>query len=76
MEVSTVTTKGQVVIPAKLRKKYGIKIGTKIQFWEENGEIKLIPVTEEIIDKNVGILKTRGRLLAKLKEEKKRERKL
>lgn len=37
MEVSVVTTKGQVVIPAKLRKKYGIEVGTKIQFADENG---------------------------------------
>jgi len=28
-EVSTVTTKGQLVIPAKLRRKYSIKEGTK-----------------------------------------------
>jgi AbrB family looped-hinge helix DNA binding protein len=76
MEISAVTTKGQIVIPARLRRKYGIKIGTKIQFREEDGEIKLFPITEEIIDKNVGFLGTKGKLLAKLKEEKEREKKL
>ncbi len=74
MEVSVVTTKGQVVIPAKLRKKYGIKIGTRIQFEEENGEITMLPLTEETVDKNIGFLGTKGKLLRKLMEEKKAER--
>lgn len=76
MDTSVVTTKGQVVIPAKLRKKYGIKIGTKIQFEEENGEIIMLPLTEETIDKNIGFLGTKGKLLKKLLEEKRSEREL
>ncbi|GBD92294.1 spoVT / AbrB like domain protein [bacterium BMS3Abin04] len=76
MEVSVVTTKGQVVIPAKLRRKYGIKIGTKIRFEEENGEIIMLPLTEETIDKNIGFLGTKGKLLQKLMAEKKVESKL
>ncbi len=76
MQVTAVTTKGQVVIPARIRRKYGIKVGTKIEFIEENGEIKLFPLTEEIIDKNIGFLGTKGKLLRKLKEEKETERKL
>ncbi len=76
MEVSVVTTKGQVVIPAKIRRKYGIKIGTKIQFEEENGEIIMLPLTEETIDKNIGFLGTKGELLRKLMAEKKVEREL
>ncbi len=76
MEVSVVTTKGQVVIPAKLRRKYGIKIGTKIQFEEKNGEIVMLALTEETIDKNIGFLATKGKLLQKLMLEKKIEREL
>lgn len=76
METSTVTIKGQIVIPAKLRRKYGIKNGTRIHFYEKNGEIIIIPVTAEIIKKNAGFLATKGKLLKALMEEKKRERKL
>ncbi len=76
MEVSVVTTKGQVVIPARLRRKYGIKIGTKIRFEEKDGEIIMLPLTEEIIDKNIGFLGTQGKLLKKLMTEKKAESKL
>ena len=59
METSVVTSKGQVVIPSKLRRKYGIKNGTRVHFYEVNGEIRLVPVTPELIDKNIGLLGTR-----------------
>jgi len=32
METSRVSTKGQIVIPSRLRKKYGFKIGEKVTF--------------------------------------------
>lgn len=70
------TSKGQVVIPSKIRKKFGIKIGTKIHFSDEGKVIKIIPVTKEIIDQNAGILETKGKLLRALMKEKKREREL
>ena len=76
METSIVTSKGQVVIPSKLRRKYGIKNGTRIHFYEVNGEMRIVPVTPELIDKNIGLLGTKGRLMRALQEEKKRERKL
>jgi len=76
METSTVTIKGQIVIPAKLRRKYGIKNGTRIHFYEKNGEIIIVPVTAEIIKKNAGFLGTKGKLLKALMEEKKLEHKL
>ena len=76
MDVAVVTTKGQVVIPAKFRKKFGIKIGTKIQFIEEKGEIKIFPITEEAIDNNIGFLGTKGALLKSFMNEKKIEREL
>ena len=76
MEVGYVTSKGQLVIPSKLRKKFGIKPGTRVNFLEENDGIKIIPVTPEIIDANKGFLGTGGKLLKALMEEKKKEREL
>ena len=46
MENSVVTTKGQVVIPSKIRKKFGIKPGTLIQFYEKGDEITIVPVNK------------------------------
>lgn len=76
METGYVTTKGQLVIPSKMRRKYGIKPGTRINFFEEKDGIKIIPVTPEIIDTNKGFLGTGGKLLKALMEEKKKEREL
>ena len=76
METSIVTVKGQVVIPSRIRKKFGIKIGTRIHFLDEGKEIKMIPITPEMIESNFGFLGTKGKLLKALMEEKKREREL
>ncbi|MBI2429329.1 MAG: AbrB/MazE/SpoVT family DNA-binding domain-containing protein [Ignavibacteriales bacterium] len=76
MDTSIVTTKGQVVIPSKLRRRFGIKNGTRIHFYEKEGEIRLIPLTHELVDSNIGFLETKGKLLKILAEEKKKEREL
>ena len=54
---SYVTSKGQLVIPAKLRRKYNIKEGTRVNFIEENGQIILQPVTREYIRSFRGVFK-------------------
>lgn len=74
MDASVVTIKGQVVIPSKLRRKYGIKSGTLIHFYEKEGEIRMAPLTHSIIDSNFGFLRTKGRLKEALFKEKKWER--
>ncbi len=38
-----VSSKGQIVIPADVREKYGIETGTELEIEEEEGIIKLIP---------------------------------
>ncbi|MCX5803909.1 MAG: AbrB/MazE/SpoVT family DNA-binding domain-containing protein [Proteobacteria bacterium] len=76
MDKTIVTTKGQVVIPSKLRRKLGIKQGTQVTFFERDGEIVIKPITDEYIKKMAGITGTKGKLLKALKEEKARERKL
>ncbi len=55
METSLMTTKGQVVVPARLRKKYGIQPGKKIAFFEENGCIVLKPMDESFFSKYAGM---------------------
>ena len=76
MEAGFVTSKGQLVIPSKMRRKFGIKPGTRVNFFEEEDGIKIIPVTPEVIDANKGFLGTGGKLLKALMEEKKKEREL
>ncbi|MBI5559054.1 MAG: AbrB/MazE/SpoVT family DNA-binding domain-containing protein [Deltaproteobacteria bacterium] len=42
--ISTVTTKGQVTIPATIRKKYGIHPNDRVDFLIEGHRIILVPV--------------------------------
>ena len=42
-QIATVSSKGQVVIPASLRKKYRIKAGTHVSVGERDGQITLTP---------------------------------
>ena len=76
METGYVTSKGQLVIPSKMRRKFGIKPGTRVNFIEEKDGIKIIPVTADLIEANKGFLGTKGKLLKTLMEEKKKEREL
>lgn len=46
IETSIMSTKGQVIIPARLRKKYGLTKGKKVIFLEEQGFIKVMPPTD------------------------------
>ncbi|MDD5614576.1 MAG: AbrB/MazE/SpoVT family DNA-binding domain-containing protein [Candidatus Methanoperedens sp.] len=46
METSKVSIKGQIVIPSRLRKKYGFKTGEKVTFIEEDKYIIIKPKTK------------------------------
>ncbi len=71
---TTITKKGQIVIPAKLRKKYDITAGTTIRVDDEDGKIVLTPVTSDYIGELRGITKGSGALRV-LEQEREKERK-
>lgn len=71
---ATFTSKGQVVVPAELRRKHGIQAGTRVKFIEDQfGRIVLQPITEEYIDRVMGCLRGGTDLVASLKAERRRE---
>jgi len=76
IETSVVTTKGQLVIPARLRRRFGIKKGTLVTFTEDDGRIIVQPVTREFIRGLRGSLKGEPSALEILLAERKRERQL
>lgn len=76
MDRSVVTVKGQVVIPSRLRRRFGIKKGTQVYLYERDGEIVIKPITDEYIQKMAGMAGTKGKLLKALMEEKAKEREL
>ena len=65
------TVKGQIVIPATLRRKYGIKTGTKIIVTDIGDAIVLKPVTEQYLRNLQGSLKGKGGLKALIEERRK-----
>ena len=76
MDKAVVTVKGQVVIPSKLRRRFGIKKGTQVYLYEREGEIVIKPITDEYLQKMAGMAGTKGKLLKALMEEKAKEREL
>ena len=62
------TVKGQIVIPAELRRKYHIKAGTRINVIDTGEAILLKPVTEESLKRLQGRLKGKGVLKSLLAE--------
>ncbi|RPI73636.1 MAG: AbrB/MazE/SpoVT family DNA-binding domain-containing protein [Desulfobacteraceae bacterium] len=67
---SKVTSKGQVVIPKRLREKYGIRSLTAIRWIEKDQGILMVPESEDPIKAVRGMLKGSGILQAYLKEKK------
>ena len=71
------TVKDQIVIPSKVRRKLGMKEGTRIQVDvdEQAHKIVLTPITRDYIQSLRGKYKGKG-LLKALAAEKKREKEL
>lgn len=76
METSVVTQKGQVVIPVKIRRRFDIKLGTKIAFLEDNGKIIIQPLDKNYFKSLSGALGLKGKMLESLLEDKKKEKEL
>jgi AbrB family looped-hinge helix DNA binding protein len=74
MESAYVTTKGQLVIPARIRRKLGIKPGTKVCFVERGGEIIFQPVTKEYIRSVCGMLKSHTSVTQELLTDRKKDK--
>ncbi len=71
---ATFTSKGQLVVPAELRRKHGIEAGTRVKFLEDAfGRIVLQPITEEYVDRIMGCLADGPDLLAAWEKEHRKE---
>jgi AbrB family looped-hinge helix DNA binding protein len=65
--------KGWVVIPAILRKKYGLKPGARLQFVDYGGMFALIPAVDDPVGAAAGMLKGGDSLTEALLAEHRRE---
>jgi AbrB family looped-hinge helix DNA binding protein len=68
-QITTVSTKGQFVIPAEIREMLGIGPGTRIAVTLQGTRIILEPVSEKLVDDTRGIFADGPSLAAALKRE-------
>jgi AbrB family looped-hinge helix DNA binding protein len=67
---ATFTSKGQLVVPAELRRKHGIQAGTRVQFLEDQfGRMVLQPLTEQYLERLQGCLANGPDLVADWEKE-------
>ena len=57
METAITTAKGQILIPRKIRTRYGITSGVKVAFIETKDGLMIKPMDHAYFDSFVGILK-------------------
>jgi len=74
MTTTIVTSKGQIVIPSKIRQRLNIKEGTKLYIEERDDEVVLRTVTPAYFEKMAGVLTTRGKLSKSLLSERAKDR--
>lgn len=74
METSVLTSKGQLLIPKRLRNKYGIKSGVKVAFIETEEGLVLKAMDHGYFEQFAGILKDSAPSLSELKAWKQDEK--
>jgi AbrB family looped-hinge helix DNA binding protein len=70
---TTVTTRGQTVVPAEIRRRYGIEEGSRLEWLDDGRTIRVIPVPADPIKALRGSAKGEG-LYDRLMEARARER--
>jgi AbrB family looped-hinge helix DNA binding protein len=66
--------KGWLVIPAELRKKYGLKPGAQVSVVDYGGVLAIVPVFRDPIRQGAGMLKNKDSLTQAIVEEHRQER--
>lgn len=69
MTIHSISNKGWVVIPAELRKKYGLEPGAEVRIIDYGGVLAIVPAMREPVKQAAGMLKTGKKLTQILSEE-------
>ena len=74
MMISRATVKGQVLIPASLRKRFNIRKGSRIAITEGEGNVILLkPLADDPIEASRGVLKSSRSLTKALLKDRREE---
>lgn len=74
MSTAKVSVKGWIVIPAHLRRKYGIEPGDEISIVDYGGVLALVPRLQDPVADGLGAIEGKSSLTDALLQERKRER--
>jgi AbrB family looped-hinge helix DNA binding protein len=69
-----ISSKGWIVIPAKLREKYDLKPGDQVHVLDYGGVVSIVPTSVDPVAHAAGMLQGRGSLTKALLEEHRKER--
>lgn len=72
MHTSTVTQKGQIVIPAPMRRKLGFDQGTKVVIVETDDGVEVRPLDDQYFERVAGVLSGVGDATQALLDERRR----
>jgi len=73
MKTVNVLAKGQIVIPADIRKKHGIKPGSKINIFEFGNVLYLVPPSGDPVKDAMGCLPMNPSLSEQLLKERRKD---
>jgi len=73
MNTVKVLTKGQIVIPASIRKKYNINPGNALQIFEYGNLLYLVPPGEDPVQDAMGCIPKRPSLSKAILKERKKD---
>ena len=73
-QITTVSTKGQLVIPAEMRASLGLKPGTRVVLRLEGSQIILEPVSKKLVEKLRGITKGGPSMADELQRERRSDK--
>ena len=74
MSIAKISSKGWLVIPAELRRKYGLEPGQYLRVVDYGGVLSLVPQLKDPIEHGMGSLKGGTSLVEALLESRTRER--
>lgn len=74
MAIAQFSTKGQIVIPVQIRRKYGLRPGSKVEVLDVEDLIVLCPLPEDPIEAAEGFLTSKNTVLEKVGEARSEEK--
>jgi AbrB family looped-hinge helix DNA binding protein len=74
MTTATISSKGWIVIPSELRRKYNLRSGSRIVLVDYGGVLALVPAFSDPLEQAAGLLKHGPSLTEALLVERSQER--